>query len=97
MARGGRSPVADKLFARIREDGDVLVVWCADEAEKAALIGSAPEKYFNTSHYAGHAGVLGRMNAIDCDELDELLTDAWWCRALKRTVVRFDAGRDGRR
>jgi hypothetical protein len=86
--------VADKLFARIRDEGDVLVVWCADEAEKAALIGSAPEKYFTTPHYDGHASVLVRMNAIDYDELDELLTDAWRCRAPQRTVARFDAGRD---
>ena len=28
----------DRLFARIREEGDVLLVWCADEGEKQALI-----------------------------------------------------------
>jgi hypothetical protein len=28
--------VRDKLFARVREEGDVLVVWCEDLGEKAA-------------------------------------------------------------
>jgi hypothetical protein len=30
--------VKDKLFARIREEGDVLVVWVGDLGEKEALI-----------------------------------------------------------
>lgn len=35
--------VKDRLFARIREEGDVLVLWCADEGEKEFLIAAEPE------------------------------------------------------
>jgi hypothetical protein len=84
--------VKDKLFARIREEGDVLVVWCNDVDEKAALIAAEPKKFFTTPHYDGYATVLVRFEAIDRDELDELLTESWRLRAPKRLLAEFDAG-----
>jgi hypothetical protein len=84
--------VKGKLFARIREEGDVLVVFVADEGEKAALIASDPDVFFTLPHYDGHASVLVRMGVVDEDELTELLTDAWRLRAPKRLAAQFDAG-----
>ena len=75
--------VKDRLFARIREPG-VLVVWCADEAEKDFLIRAEPEKFFTIPHYDGHPSVLVRLDAVERDELTELLTDAWRTRAPTR-------------
>jgi hypothetical protein len=83
--------VKDKLFARIREEGDVLVVWCEDLGEKDALIASEPGKFFTTPHYDGHPTVLVRFGAVDRDELLELLTDSWRVRAPKRVREAFDA------
>jgi hypothetical protein len=83
--------VKDKLFARIREEGDVLVVWCEDLDEKDALISAEPEKFFTTPHYDGYPTVLVRFGAVDPDELLELLTDAWRVRAPKRLRAAFDA------
>ena len=83
--------VKDRLFARIREPG-VLVVWVADEAEKDFLIRADPEKFFTIPHYDGHASVLVRLAAVDRDELAELLTDAWRTRAPRRVAEAFDAG-----
>ena len=83
--------VKDKLFARIREEGDVLALWCSDVDEKAALIASEPDKFFTTPHYDGHAMVLVRFGAIDRDELGELLTESWRLRAPKRLLAEFDA------
>ena len=34
--------VKDKLFARIKEEGDLLVVWVADLGEKEALLAAEP-------------------------------------------------------
>jgi hypothetical protein len=82
--------VKDKLFARIREEGDVLVVWCGDVGEKEALIASEPEKFFTTPHYDGHPTVLVRFGAVDTDELTELLTESWRSRAPKRVRAAFD-------
>ena len=82
--------VKDKLFARVRDEGDVLVVWCWDTDEKAALIESEPDKYFTTPHYDGHPTVLVRFDAIDVDELTDVLTESWRIRAPKRVRAAFD-------
>ena len=82
--------VKDKLFARIREEGDVLVVWCSDVGEKEALIASAPKKFFTLPHYDGHPTVLVRFGAIGRKELKELLTESWRLRAPKRVLQQFD-------
>lgn len=82
--------VKDRLFARIREEGDVLVLFCADEGEKCGLIEAEPHKYFTTPHYDGYPLILVRFEAIDVTELTELLTDSWRLRAPKRLVSDFD-------
>jgi hypothetical protein len=87
--------VKDKLFARIREEGDVLVVWVGDLGEKEALIASEPDKFFTTPHYDGHPTVLVRFGAVEVDELTELLTDAWHIRAPKRLREEFDRASGG--
>jgi len=83
--------VKDRLFARMRDEGDILIVWCADSAEKEGLIAAEPEKFFSTPHYDGHPSVLVRLPAVDATELTELLTDAWRLRAPAKLVARFDA------
>ena len=85
--------VKDRLFARIREPG-VLVVWCADEAEQEFLIRAEPEKFFTIPHYDGYARVLVRLDAVNRDELTELLTDAWRARAPRRLAASFETARD---
>jgi hypothetical protein len=75
--------VKDRLFARIREPG-VLVLPVADEGEKDFLMRAEPEKFFTIPHYDGYPSVLVRLDAVDRDELAELLTDAWRVRAPKR-------------
>jgi hypothetical protein len=83
--------VRDKPFARMREEGDVLVLWCSGLDEKEFLIGAEPEKFFTTPHYDGYAMVLVRLGAVDRTELAELLEEAWRLRAPKRVVAAFDA------
>jgi hypothetical protein len=88
--------VKDKLFARIREDGE-LAVFVADLAEKGALLASDPGTFFTTPHYNGYAMVLVRLHAVADDVLTEVLTDAWLVRAPKRLRVAFlaDPPRNG--
>jgi len=78
--------VADRLFARLRDDGESLVVWVADEGEKQALISSDGGKFFTTPHYDGHPSVLVRWALVGVDELTELLTEAWRVRAPQRVL-----------
>jgi hypothetical protein len=81
--------VKDRLFARLREEGDLLV-WVADEGEKRGLVASEPEKFFTTPHYDGHPTVLVRIEAVDEDELRELLTESWRLRAPKKLAAQLD-------
>jgi hypothetical protein len=82
--------VKDRLFARIREEGDLLV-WVADEGEKRGLVASEPEKFFTTPHYDGHPTVLVRIAAVDEDELRELLTESWRLRAPRKLAAQLDS------
>jgi hypothetical protein len=87
--------VADRLFARLRDDGQSLVVWVADEGEKQSLIQSDPDKFFTTPHYAGHPSVLVRWAQVDVDELTELLTEAWRVRAPRRVLLAYPIDEPG--
>src|ERR1051326_4059469 len=83
--------VKGNLFARIRENPDALVVWRPDILEKEALIASEPEKFFQIPHYEGHPAFLVRLEAIDVDELQELLTESWSLRAPRYLVKAYEA------
>jgi hypothetical protein len=72
--------VRDKLFARIREEG-VLVVWCESLEEKDFLLEGDPEKFFTTPHYDGYPNILVRLEAVDREELAELLAESARIRA----------------
>jgi len=82
--------VRDKLFARMRPEGDSVVAWCADVGEKEALIASEPDKFFNLPHYDGYPTVLVRMAAVDVDEMTDVLTESWRLRAPLRLLEEFD-------
>lgn len=71
--------VRDRLFARIREQG-VLVLWCESIEEKEFLIEGDPEKFFTVAHYDGHPHVLVRLGAVDREELGELLAESFRIR-----------------
>ena len=88
--------VKDKLFARIREEGDLLV-WVSDLGEKEALIAAEPKKFVTTPHYDGHPTVLLRFRAVGVKELTELLAESWRIRAPKGLVTAFDAGQEPKR
>ena len=73
----------DKLFARIREEGDVLVLWVEDVGEKEALLasspaGSSPPRTTTATRWCWSA------RRVDVEELTELLTDAWFVQAPKK-------------
>lgn len=74
------------------EQLDVFAVRVADEEEKLVLIASDPGKFFTEPHYNGYPAVLVRLDAIEGEELAELLTDAWRNAAPRRLVAELDAG-----
>ena len=56
------------------------------------LIAADPAEFFTEPHYDGYPAVLVRLDAIDEDELTELLTDAWRAAAPRRLLAELDAG-----
>lgn len=81
------------MFTWLREDPEGLVVWVDSEEEKLALIESEPEKFFTTDHYDGYPIVLVHVEAVDTDELEELIIESWRLRSAKTLVKKFDASR----
>ena len=88
--------VKDKGFLRIRSEAEGgLVAFVADAGEKEALLAADPATFFTTPHYDGHAIVLVHLDAIDVDELREVIVDAWRARAPKRVLQAYDASGPG--
>lgn len=60
---------------------DVVAIRVANQAEKQMLLASDQVKFFTEPHYNGFPAVLVRLDAIDVDELEELILDAWRIQA----------------
>ena len=70
-------------------DGPILGARVEHVVAKEALIADAPEIYFPTPHFDGYPAVLVRLEEIGLEELTELVTEAWLCRAPKRLADAF--------
>lgn len=81
--------VRKKLIARLKEDGETLVVR-VDHAERELLVQTRPETFFVTDHYRAHPWVLVRLARVSRGQLGDLLERAWRDRAPKRLVAEYD-------
>jgi hypothetical protein len=70
-----------RMFTWIRDEPDALVVWVESLEDKEALIASDPAKFFTTPHYDGQPIILVRLEAVEVDEVGELIVDSWRLRA----------------
>ena len=73
------------------EQLDVFAMRVSGEEEKQALIAADPAKFFTEPHYNGYPAVLVRLEAIDDEELTELLTDGWRAAAPRKLLAELDA------
>jgi hypothetical protein len=69
---------------------EVVAIRVADEAEKQALLAEDGDKFFTEPHYNGFPAILVRLAAIEPDELEELIIDAWRDLAPKARVAAYD-------
>lgn len=69
--------------------GEILGLRVADLDDKRGLIGSNPDVFFTIPHYAEWPAVLVLLEKIDEEQLREVITDAWLCRAPKRLAAKF--------
>jgi hypothetical protein len=82
--------VRGKGMCRMRTNPDALVVRVVDMGEREALLQGDADVFFTTPHYNGYPYVLVRLEAVDREELGELLEDAWRVFAAKRVVQAWD-------
>jgi hypothetical protein len=69
--------------------GPILAVRVEDLSVKEALLQDDPEAFFTTPHFDGYAAVLIRLDRISAEELNELIVEAWLCRAPKRLAKEY--------
>ncbi|ONI80448.1 hypothetical protein ALI22I_44875 [Saccharothrix sp. ALI-22-I] len=78
-------------LGRTAPDGPVLAARVPDLGAKEALLADDPTVYFTTPHFDGFPAVLVRLDGVTTDDLQELLTEAWLCRAPKRLANQYEA------
>lgn len=81
--------VRRKLFARLREDGDSLVLKC-NVFERKYLMEDLPEVFYLTDHYRDYPLVLGRLSAISPALLRERIEESWRIAAPKKLIAELD-------
>ncbi|PWS33148.1 MmcQ/YjbR family DNA-binding protein [Pedobacter paludis] len=72
--------VNKKLFARLKEDGENLVLYTEN---RTFWMKRNPIIYFITPHYENYKYMLVSLKLVDPQELKDLLTEAWKYRAPK--------------
>ena len=85
--------VGKKLFMRLHQKEDAIVVLLNTVEEQQALIARDPMTFYITPHYEGYPAVLVRPT-IDKGEFREIMTLAWRRVARKRDLAAFDHSGD---
>jgi hypothetical protein len=85
--------VRRKFMCRMRTDPEALVMRVSDLGEKEALLQGQPDAFFTTPHYDGYPAVLIRLDAVDPEELSELIEEAWRMGAPKKLVAEYESAR----
>lgn len=69
--------------------GTILAARVEHLVAKEALLGQPGDVYFTTPHFDGHPSILVRLDTVPLEELDELIVEAWLCRAPKRLLSAY--------
>lgn len=80
--------VRGKLFARLHQDGESLVVGVNFE-EREEMMSADPDKFYITDHYLNYPWMLVRMSKVRPDQLRDLLIRSWRRAAPKQLVATF--------
>ena len=81
--------VKKKFLARLRDDGETLVVKVGDE-ERDILMAADPKTFFITDHYVGYPTVLVRLSSVRLELLREVLERAWRRIAPRRLLASLE-------
>ena len=75
-----------KLFARMKEDCETLVV---QTFERDKWIAADPAAFFITDHYLNYDYMLIALKIVSPEDLNKLLETAWRNRASKRLLKEY--------
>jgi hypothetical protein len=65
-------------------DGEILGARVEHLVAKEALLADPSGLYFTTPHFDGYPAVLVLLDEIPAKDLEEVIVEAWLCRAPKR-------------
>jgi hypothetical protein len=85
--------VRGKLFVRLHQDGDCVVV-PIDFEERTMRMQADPHAFFITDHYLRYPYMLVRFGAVGKIVMRELLEDAWRRFATNKLIAEFDAAKE---
>jgi hypothetical protein len=68
----------------------VLAIAVPNLTAKEMLLASDEEKFFTEPHYNGYPAVLVRLKNVKTKELEELILEAWRCKAPKDLQERYE-------
>jgi hypothetical protein len=70
-------------------DGPILGARVEHLVAKEALLADDPGVFFTTPHFDGYPAVLVRLDEISMQDLEEVIVEAWLCRAPKRLAQAY--------
>jgi hypothetical protein len=82
--------VRKKMLARLKEDGDSLVMPGVPQDERAMLVESQPKVFYFTDHYRDYPMVLIRLSKARRATVEPLLRRHWRTLASKKAVKEFN-------
>jgi hypothetical protein len=83
--------VRKKLLARLKEDGDSLVMPGVPPDEREMLTASRPNLFYFTDHYRDYPIVLIRLSRAKRADHEPLLRRQWRTLASKKALSEYDA------
>jgi hypothetical protein len=83
-----------KALGDAAPDGPILGARVEHLVAKEALLADSSAVFFTIPHFDGYPAVLVLLDEIDLDGLDEVIVEAWLCRAPKRLADAYLATRD---
>lgn len=78
--------VAGKLFVRLHQDGESLVLQL-DAVERTRRMEADPDTFYITDHYTDTPWMLVRLATVKQKDLKALLTESWRRAAPSRLLV----------
>lgn len=82
--------VKGKFLARLKEDGDSLVIKDVEFDERDMLMEASPHVFYVTDHYKGYPMVLVRLSKAHPKQVKPLLFRSWKATAPKSVVKAYE-------